>query len=243
MSISSTILNNICANSSGTFWLVTYIGIIWRGFKDRSLGMPLVALSANIAWEFLFAFIYIPERQLLHYATITWLFFDIPIVLQCFLYGAYDTHSQFMKKNFRLIFIAAIAICFVILFNLIPELKDTRGVYSGYGQNLMMSILFVDMILRRDDIRGQSLYIATTKLFGTLFAFLTSSFEFFELTAGVDVPFNINEFLTAIISSQTYPMTPLIKVIYPIIFVFDALYIVLVYQKSQEKGINPWVRF
>lgn len=243
MSISSAILNNICAYSAGAFWLLTYIGIIWRGFKDSSLGMPLVALSANIAWEFIFAFIYIPQRQLLHYNSIAWFFFDIPIVLQCFLYGAYDTHSQFMKKNFWFIFTAAIGICFVILFNFIPELKDARGVYSGFGQNLMMSILFVDMLLRRDDILGQSIYIAIGKGFGTFFAFFASGFEVFELTTIVDVPFNINDFFTVIISSQNYPMTPLIKVIYPIIFVFDVLYILLVYQKCQEKRINPWARF
>ncbi len=243
MSISSTILNNMCAYSAGAFWLLTYIGIIWRGFKDRSLGMPLVALSANIAWEFLFAFIYIPQRQLLHFNSLAWFFFDIPIVLQCFLYGASDTQSKFIKKNFQLIFITTIAFSFVILFNLIPELKDARGVYSGFGQNLMMSILFIDMLIRSDDIRGQSIYIAIFKGFGTLFAFIASCFEVFELTIDADIPFRVNEFLTVIFASQTYPLTPLIKVIYPIIFVFDVVYILLVYQKCQDKGISPWARF
>ena len=42
------------ALGSGVFWLVAYILIIYRGFKDQSYGMPVVAFIGNIAWEFIF---------------------------------------------------------------------------------------------------------------------------------------------------------------------------------------------
>ena len=37
-------------------------------------------------------------------------------------------------------------------------------------------------------------------------------------------------------------MPPLVYWVYPLIFVFDLLYIWLVYDKSKALGINPWRR-
>ncbi|MHC5853839.1 transmembrane-type terpene cyclase [Nostoc sp.] len=38
---------------SGAFWILTYILLIQRGFKDQTYGMALVALCANLSWEFI----------------------------------------------------------------------------------------------------------------------------------------------------------------------------------------------
>lgn len=32
---------------SGIFWTITYIALVYRGFKDKSYGMPLAALAAE----------------------------------------------------------------------------------------------------------------------------------------------------------------------------------------------------
>jgi len=42
---------------SGIGWSVVYLGLINRGFKDKTYGMPLFALAFNIAWEFMYAFV------------------------------------------------------------------------------------------------------------------------------------------------------------------------------------------
>lgn len=223
-------------------WLFAYIGIIWRGFKDRSFGMPVTALSANISWEAIYSFIYEPFGDYLHVLSIPWFLLDIPIALQCFIYGENDFDAQFIKKNFRLIFLAAIAIAFPINLMAFYEFHDPEGEYTGFGINFMMSILFVSMLLRRDSIYGQSLYIAIFKWLGTLFAFLATSVE-----ATTDfahpLPADVYTFFTQIISHQTYPLTPLIKFLYLVIFCFDVLYILLLYRKISEKKINPWTRF
>ena len=39
----------------GIFWSLAYFLIIRQGFKDRTYGMPLAALCANISWEAIFA--------------------------------------------------------------------------------------------------------------------------------------------------------------------------------------------
>jgi len=229
----------ICAICSGVFWVLTYAAIVWRGFKDRSFGMPIVALSANISWEAIYSFIYIPPGQLLHYSSIAWFLFDLPIALQCFLYGVNDFKSPFISKNFRIIFLAAIAICFTVILEVVYEFNDTRGVYTGFGQNLMMSILFVCMLIRRDDISGQSIYIAIFKFLGTLFAFLSL---FFVLPASINVSSSIPATLTEIMFNNIYPLTSLIKVLYLVTLMFDVLYIVLLYRKFRKKEINPWTR-
>ncbi len=39
---------------SSVFWTVAYVAIVRRGFHDKTFGMPIVALSANLTWEILF---------------------------------------------------------------------------------------------------------------------------------------------------------------------------------------------
>ena len=47
-------------------------------------------------------------------------------------------------------------------------LGDHRGVYFAFGQNLLMSILFVVMFFKRGKgLRGQSIFIAVFKMMGT----------------------------------------------------------------------------
>ncbi len=53
---------------SGIFWTITYILIIQRGLRDHTYGMPLVALCANISWEFIFSFI-LPPYLVQHIVT------------------------------------------------------------------------------------------------------------------------------------------------------------------------------
>jgi hypothetical protein len=43
---------------SGVLWTITYLLIIRRGVLDRTYGMPLVALCANLSWEFIFSFVF-----------------------------------------------------------------------------------------------------------------------------------------------------------------------------------------
>jgi hypothetical protein len=43
---------------TGIFWTITYLLIIRRGFLDHTYGMPLIALCANLTWEFIFSFVF-----------------------------------------------------------------------------------------------------------------------------------------------------------------------------------------
>ena len=78
----------------------------------------------------------------------------------------------------------------------------------------MMSVLFVAMLLRRQDIKGQSIYIALGKIVGTL--------------------------LPSILFFLRFPNSPLLNFLYVCIFIFDLIYVVLLYAKHKDLGINPW---
>jgi hypothetical protein len=71
----------------GVLWTLAYLLIIRQGYLDRTYGMPLAALCANLSWEFIFTFVYphdLPQRAV----NVVWLSFDFVILVQLLLYGA-----------------------------------------------------------------------------------------------------------------------------------------------------------
>ena len=64
---------------------------------------------------------------------------------------------------------ALVATGFVIIYLMHYEFEDYWGaIYSAFAQNLVMSILFIAMLVRRDNVEGQSMYIALFKWLGML---------------------------------------------------------------------------
>jgi hypothetical protein len=54
-------MQTIVLTLGGIFWILAYVCIISKGFKDKTYGMPLIALCANNSWEFIFSFILPPS--------------------------------------------------------------------------------------------------------------------------------------------------------------------------------------
>ena len=154
---------------SGVFWSVTYLLIIRRSILDQTYGMPLVALCANISWEFIFSFIY-PPHSILLIVNLVWFALDVIILLQVLRYGPRD-FADLPKWVFYVGFGLALVTSFFTV--LLITLEFQGGVaYTAFGQNLMMSALFIAMLYRRRGLRGQSISIATCKLLGTTLASL-----------------------------------------------------------------------
>ncbi len=204
-------------NSGGLFWSLTYILIIRRGLKDKTYGMPLAALCANISWEAIFSFIYPPSIPQL-YINYIWLFLDIFIVLQFLKFGKSE-FRVLSNKQFYTMFLLVLITAFGFVFSISYEFSDWKGAYAAFGQNLMMSILFIAMLFRRDDLRGQSIFIALFKMIGTTLSSL--AFYFYSpITQG----------------------SILLPFLFVSIFVYDLIYTVMVYQKYREQGISLWNR-
>ncbi|MFJ7952513.1 hypothetical protein ACIQZG_13400 [Lysinibacillus sp. NPDC096418] len=191
------------------FWIVTYILIIFRGFRDKAYGMPMVAICANISWEFIFAFIH-PQNDLQQKITMIWFALDIIILMQYLIYGRKDFKKYLSNKLFYASFFITLGVSFLIILTITQDFNDIEGKYTAFAQNLMMSGLFISLLLYRGNLKGQSLAIAIFKMLGTL---------------------------CASIAFYLYFKTNLITIISVAILLYDWIYIGLVY-KLYRKNIT-----
>jgi hypothetical protein len=201
----------------GLFWSATYILIIRRGFKEKTFGMPMVALCANISWEAIFAF-FMPHDAPQLYVNYIWFSLDAVIVFQFLKYGKKE-FPNISKWQFFAIFGLGISIAIPMILAINYELEDSVGAYAAFGQNLMMSILFVTMLINRKGIEGQSIYIALFKMIGTGL----SSLAFF---------------LYRPIAQDS----SLLQFLFISIFIFDVIYTVGLYLKYKKIEL-PFKRF
>ena len=150
---------------------------------------------------------------------ILWLILDLIILYTFFKYGYENLKYKNLitKKELNIFAILDIlfSIIFIILFvNDISILYENSIVQaSGFIanlQNLIMSILFVNMILNRGNTLGQSIFIAIFKWIGTL-AIAILKF------------------------SNMLPSTNTELLIIMLIQVFDIIYIHLIYKISNRK--------
>jgi hypothetical protein len=198
---------------SGIFWTLVYLLIIRLGFRDQTYGMPITALCANISWEFIFSFM-IPHDSPQNYINVVWFVFDLIIVCQTLRFGrtVFEPGQLFYPA-----FVLGLVTSFGVILAITYEFSDWDGKYAAFGQNLMMSVLFIAMLLKRRDVSGQSVYIALFKMLGTL--------------------------LPSLLFYLRFPTSVLLNSLYVSIFVFDSIYLVMLYAKHRELGINPWTRF
>ena len=202
----------------GGFWSLTYILIIRRGFIDKTNGMPLAALCANISWEAIFSFLH-PHSPPQLYINYVWFLLDAIIILQFLNFGKSE-FLKFSKRQFYSAFIIALTTTFFVVLFITYEFNDFKGAFSAFGQNLMMSILFITMLLSRNDLRGQSIYIAVFKMLGTGISSL--AFYLYQ-------PIAQGSFL--------------LSFLFVSIFIYDLIYLDVIYQKCKEYNIPIWTRF
>ena len=115
------------------------------------------------------------------------------------------------------VFVVSLASAFSIILLGGTFFGDDEGVYAAFGQNLLMSVLFVVMFFKRGSkLRGQSIFIAVFKMLGT--ALTSIHFYIFEPV------------------SQSSFVLPFLFVF---IFFFDLLYTVMIVRqyKKNDKSI------
>jgi hypothetical protein len=189
------------------FWTIVYILVIYKGFKDQSCGMPLACICANVTWEFLFTFI-MPFHPLQQVVTFIWFILDVIILIQYLYYSK----GLYPKRTLHSSVFALLVIALLLHYGMAVEFHDKMGVYSAFGINLMMSVLFIRMLMIKD-LRGQSLSIAYFKMIGTVCA--------------------------SIFCYMLYPQSVLLMIMYVLIFILDIAYILLVYSKSIKVVHKP----
>lgn len=202
---------------SGLSWTLVYVNLIYRGFQDKTCGMPLFALAFNFAWEFIFAFVARSGPMGLQtYVNIIWCVFDAVIVTLYFRYGRKEFPKTVDARWFLPWSLLAFVVGFAVIYFSAVEFGADKGAqYTAFGQNLMMSVLFIGLLTGRNNVSGQSMTIAILKCIGTLAPTI-----------------------------QLYAQTgsKLILIFGVGCFIYDVVYVGLLYRKFVELGLNPFTR-
>lgn len=223
------------------FWIIAYFAIIYRGFKDRTYGMPVAALAANLSWEAAYSFFLDPFGDYIHTLSIPCFFIDLVIAGQCLVYGKSQAATPLLRTWFRPLVCVSVAIAFPVVYLGFSEFHDPAGEYTGFGINFMMSFLFIAMLERRGNADGQSIYIAISKWLGTFFSYIATALTV-TTSATQPLPASLWSFIDITATHKTYPLTPLINVMYLVTFLTDILYIFLLRSRMRSLGIAVWRR-
>lgn len=155
---------------SGLCWTTVYIEGIRLGFKDRSYAIPFFALALNIAWELQNAILGFRQGGGLQ-ATINgvWFLFDLGIIYTYFKFGRKYFPQRLPGSWFVTWSLIVLVTAFGVEYAFTREFGVFKGgAYAAFLQNLLMSILFIDMLVSRGSREGQSLVVAVGKWIGTL---------------------------------------------------------------------------
>ncbi len=224
------------------FWGIAFALLLRRGFKDKTFGVPFIGICVDIAWVSTFAFIY-PQSPFMYF----FVGVDLIFLYQLLKFRTSDL-TNFSKFQYYAAVVLGITTSFALIIAFSIEFNDYHGVYSAFINTLIASILYIVLIHRRGNLSGQSIYIAITKMLGTLSAVIAYNFFTFpniQPRMAIHVfhwVFNI-PLETAPTPVPSYIGSTLLAVLGIAIFVYDMIYIGLVYRKSKELGINPWRRF
>lgn len=150
-------------------WVVAYVAIVKNTLRNGFLEIPAGAVVANIAWEFVWGFLYPNELgRFFSWGYRVWFFFDLAIVYLLFRHGHLQVELAELKAIFRPACVFGIAAWAVGVYFFVGEGYDTGyGAISGYILNTMMSALYVVLILRHGHLQDFSLLVAWSKMLGT----------------------------------------------------------------------------
>lgn len=155
---------------SGIAWMIVYEECIRIGLKKKTYCMPLFALGLNLAWESIHSIYGFASGDygVQTIVNAVWCLLDIVILYTYFKYGKeeFGTHS---KKEFYTWGILVLITSYLVQWGFVLEFGRVRAMqYSAYIQNLIMSVMFIAMLEKRQSSKGQSMLLATAKWIGTL---------------------------------------------------------------------------
>lgn len=204
------------AATFNVMWLILYALVIRRGFQEKSFGIPVVALMFNLSWDITGAFIY-PNPAPQNYFDAVYVVIDLIILYQVLRFWRTELPLFVSQPKVFYVWLAVIfALSMGLTLTFIVEFNDIPTTRSAFIDTLICSALFIGMFYGRPGLRGQSWLIAMCKVIGT---------------GSILVLMNIHPW-PGTENSALLPM------LYIAIFSLDAIYALLVYQRSRLLGIN-----
>ncbi|MCP4357230.1 MAG: hypothetical protein GY796_04330 [Chloroflexi bacterium] len=230
------------------FWLGAYALILYHSFRYKTYAMPIIAMCANISWEFIVGVGLFPActvtwstcpDKILQPLTFSAAMMDVIILFTILKFGRKQFSKQpFVHKYYYGLILFGIATAFTVIYLIMAQIYTQNiytavingevpdflvvgiqgGVYTGWGDALMMGLLFIAMFYARKNLEGQSFYIALFMFLGNIFAYL---FDFF---------------------AANFTLLALVNVMAAAGLIVNLVYVGMTYNKTKELGFNPWKR-
>lgn len=163
---------------SGLGWVIVYEECIRLGIRQKTYAMPFWALGLNFAWELIYTVsdIFFEAHGPLEGMTLVqavanaaWVCLDVVILATYFRYGKEEWPNQIDGRLFVPWSVLGLICCFALQLVFIQEFGFTMAAqYAAFLQNLLMSVLFIVMYVKRRGMKGQSILLAAAKWIGTL---------------------------------------------------------------------------
>jgi hypothetical protein len=207
---------NIAAANFNLMWVILYILVVRQGFREKTFGIPMVALWCNLNFDIIDTYIYpaYPIQVIINHIYIV---MDLIILYQVVRFWRSDFGQMPAWQFYTGMALAAVG-SFALMMAFIHDVHDIPELRTAWSNVLLNSALFIAMLYRRPNLLGQSIYIGLAKLFGT--GPLVLAFYIFPVPG--------------------FENSVLLPVLYVGIFLLDLYYVILVYYRSRQLGISPW---
>lgn len=152
-----TPFEHVCFAGGCALWVVVY-GFSIRAIRTKQfVDIPLISGCANIAWEFLWSWVFHTDMgELYVWGYRAWFFLDCYIVYGFFRYGYRQILIPPLARRARLVLLCGIIGWGVMLYFYI-KLYDLplshMGAYSGYILSILMGTLYLTLFLSMNDTR------------------------------------------------------------------------------------------
>ena len=163
-------LTEIVVIIAGTMlWNFLYLIIIRNSFKLKFVEMPLVVATANLAWEFLWGFVFTTDLGLLFvWGLRIWFFLDLLIFYHVVMYGYKQLRLPLLIQYSKpIIILGTIAWGFVWYFFIKEGYDTSMGATSAYIITVMISSFYITLFLHHQPKEDFSYANAWLKLVGT----------------------------------------------------------------------------
>ncbi len=135
--------------SGCVLWVVVYVIVIYNIRVNQFVEIPLIGVSANICWEFIWSFVYQPDMGklvLIGYAA--WFFLDCFIFYALLRYGWKQLNTPALRNNSKKLILFMTVSWAALFIGLAQSHYDTPiGTISAYWDNLVFSGAYCWMIL------------------------------------------------------------------------------------------------
>lgn len=202
-------------------WSAVYALMVWRGIKDRSFGMPLTALCVNVVWETVFTFSD-GTPPVFRAANGLWLVLDLAVLGTLLKFGRDDYAEPLLREIFYPLIAFVLLLAAVAVVSFRAAFQDIFGGISATLTTLLLSAQLPALLVRRNRVTGQSLYIGIFVLLGDLAGWA----------------------MNHIAKAASQPNIPILWVnaANVCIIACNLLYLALYWRVCRRDGVNPWRR-